>query len=328
MKLAILCSAHGFGHLGRQLALLPYLQSQASVQVFTAVPEGVVHNWAPEARVVPWSMDVGLRQLDSTHEDPEGTLPLVVERCAEEKIDLLAEQLRGVDACVVDVAPAGLEAARRAGCRTLAVGNFDWAWIYGHYPVLRDWAKQFADWQAGHVGLSLWPGPGLQGFAKVQAGGLLARRAERAWRAPRSSKTVLVCFGGFGLADLESFLPAIPRVTYVLAPPMPRLSRPDCLYVDDVPFPELLLGADVVFTKAGYGILGECLRAGVPMVFQHRAGFPEAPSLETVMRARGDVELQGSMPEALDKIWSRQRPEPVDAPVERVAEQVWNMLRF
>ena len=328
MKLAILCSAHGFGHLGRQLALLPHLQLRASVEVFTTVPEVVVHNWAPSARVVPWSMDVGLRQLDSTHEDPAGTLPLLEERCSEEQIDQLAARLRGVEACLVDVAPAGLEAARRAGCRTLAVGNFDWAWIYAHYPVLADWAQRFSGWQAGHRGLSLWPGPGLHGFAATQQAGLLARRAERAWRGPAGKKTVLVCFGGFGLAKLEQVLPLIPGVVYVLAPPMPRLDRPDCIFVDDVPFPELLLGADVVFTKAGYGILGECLRAGVPMVFQHRAGFPEAPSLEAVMRARGDVELQGSMQAALEKIWSRPRPEPLDAPTERIAEQVRNMLDF
>jgi hypothetical protein len=328
LKLAIVCSAHGFGHLGRQLALLPLLKARASVRVFTAVPEAVVHNWAPDVQVVPWFVDVGLRQLDSIREDPEGTLPLLEQRCSEEKIDLLAAQLRGVDACLVDVAPAGLEAARRAGCRTLAMGNFDWAWIYRHYPVLSFWAERFAGWQAGHQGLSLWPGPGLQGFAATQQGGLLARRAERAWRGPLGKKTVLVCFGGFGLADLETFLPVIPGVVYLLAPPMPRLDRPDCIFVDDVPFPELLLGADVVFTKPGYGILGECLRAGVPMVFQHRAGFPEAPYLEAVMWSRGDVALQGSMAEALARIWSQQRPEVVDAPVERVGERVRELLGF
>jgi hypothetical protein len=46
------------------------------------------------------------------------------------------------------------------------------------------------------------------------------------------------------------------------------------------------------------------------------------------MRARGDVELQGSMQAALEKIWSRPRPEPLDAPTERIAEQVRNILDF
>lgn len=329
MKLAVICSAHGFGHLGRQLAMLPMLQRSKdvkSVVLYTAVPEEVVRAWMPDAQVVPWQVDVGLLQKDSVREDPRGTLPLLARHCSEEKIEALADHLRGVDAVLVDVAPAGLEAARRAGCRSLAIGNFDWSWIYRHYPVLSLWSDRFAGWQAPHRGLSLWPGPGLSGFSSVEAGGLLARKAERAWRGPADKKKILVCFGGFGLQDLEQRLQPVPGVLYLLAPPMPRLDRPDCLYVDDVPFPELLAGADIVFSKPGYGILGECLRAGTPMLYLHRQGFPEAPFLERVMQTRGDVCVTGSLSTAIEQINSQKGPDPVDAPVERVADQVLHLL--
>lgn len=316
MRVALVCSAHGFGHVARQLATGAALRARGvEPTFFTAAPADVVEADLPGVSRVAWAVDVGIAQRDSLTEDVDATLARLEERCGETAIDALAAALSGYDRVLVDVAPAALEAARRAGVPALAVGNFDWAWIYRHYPALRGWADRFAAWQAPHPAIALAPGPGMRGFAQVERVGWLGRRRPPA-TLPGEGRRVLVCFGGFGLADVDALLPHVPGVTWVLAPPMPRLARPDARYAEDVPFPALVAGADAVLTKPGYGILVECARAGTPIAWLDRGAFPEAPSLEAAMRARGDAKADAATPEAVAEavttVLSRARPSPVE----------------
>ncbi len=313
---AIVCSAHGFGHVTRQLVVAGALRARGvDVELFTAAPAALIDETFPGARVRPWQVDVGIAQPDSLHEDLDQTLVLLDQRCGDSAIDTLADKLADRPWVIVDIAPAGLEAARRAGVPALAVGNFDWAWVYHHYPPLQRWAERFATWQAPHPAIQLWPGPGLHGFAKVTPAGLLGRRAPA--RRVAAGRTVLVSFGGFGLADLDAALPRVAGVTWVLAPPSPRLPRDDCAFVDDAPYPSLVAGADAVFTKPGYGIFAEASLAGTPIAWVARGAFPEAPSLVAALHARGDVEIAGAptddgfaaaLERALRTLWSRPRP--------------------
>ena len=318
MRVALVCSAHGFGHLTRQLALAEGLLARGHAPlVVTAAPDTVLDDYLPGVDRLPWTVDVGLVQADSLTEDPAATAARVDEVCSDERIDALAEALVGFDRVVVDLAPAGLEAARRAGVPTLAVGNFDWPWIYRHYTDLRATAERLAAWQAGHPAAQLRPGPDLSGFSEVTETGLLGRRRPPVRVAERA---VLVSFGGLGLDDIDARLPRLDGVTWVLAAPMPRLDRPDVVYVEGVSYPALVAGADAVLTKPGYGIHAETALAGTPVVFLDRGAFPEAPYLERAMLARGDLKLQGSVGSALDQLWSRPRPSP--APVDDTLDRL------
>jgi hypothetical protein len=334
VRVGIVCSAHGFGHVARQIAVAEALYARgAQVSFFTAAPAAVVHADLPDVTVVPWAVDVGIVQRDSLNEDVPATVAAVAERCAEARIDALAAALSGFDRVIVDVAPAGLEAARRAGRAPLAVGNFDWAWIYRHYPELRGWAEQFAEWQAPHAALALDPGPGMHGFASVEHVGLVGRRRDPARVAAENldGRRVLVSFGGFGLDGVDALLPRIAGVTWVLAPPMPRLERPDCAWAPGVSFPALIAGVDAVLTKPGYGIHAESALAGTPVVWLDRGPFPEAPFLEVAMRARGDEKVSSSSGPASARdvraavlaVLSRPRPTPVASDgAARVADRV------
>ncbi len=322
MRIAILCSAHGFGHLARQLGVAEALLARgAAVQVWTAAPPEVVHDYLPGLEVVPATLDVGIVQSDSLTEDLPATARVLAERTAEDAIDGLADRLRGrYDAAIVDIAPAALEACRRAGLPAVAAGNFDWAWTYRHYPLLAPWAARLAAWQAPHHALQMRPGPDLTGFAGTTEVGVVGR-----YRPPRrpdgvrgSDKAVLVSFGGFGLHALDALLPRIPGVIWLLAAPMTPLDRPDCRFVTGISYPALVGAADAVLTKPGYGIFAETALAGTGVVFVRRPGFPEAASLEAAMLDRGDVAVRSltapAVAEALDALWSG----PARAPIANV----------
>lgn len=312
MRIALVVSAHGYGHATRCVVLADALAHLGhAITLFSAAPAAILGD---RHAVRPWVVDVGLRQPDSLHEDLPGTLAALEERCAEAAIDALAAELAPFEKVVADIAPAALEAARRSRVPAVAVGNFDWAWIYHHYPPLSTWAARFAAWQAPHPAIALTPGPGPSGFRTVIPGGLLARSGPAVAVAPTG---VLVCFGGFGLDGLDAMLPELPGVSWVLAPPMPRLDRPDVRYVDDVPFPSLVAGAAALLTKPGYGVFAEAIVAGTPIVWVDRGAFPEAPFLEQALRARGDTKVEGqsgvlptreAVAEAVQVRLSRSRP--------------------
>jgi hypothetical protein len=263
------------------------IQHRVKLKLFTHAPE-VARNYLPEVDVVPYVLDVGIFQKDSLNEDPEETVSRLDTLYHDTWIDTLAECISGLDGVVVDIAPAALEAAKRAGVPALAIGNFDWAWVYQHYPKLYQWSEKMYQWQQGHRAMQLWPGPGLIGFKEVIPGGVLGREPGR--RVDLGiGKCGLVCFGGFGLQDVARFLPVIPGFTWVLAPPMRPLGRSDCCFIDTVSFSSLVASVDLVLTKPGYGILVECWHAGTPIVAVPRGAFPEAPSLVVALRERGGL---------------------------------------
>lgn len=315
MNIAVICSAHGFGHVGRQLAVVERLLMLGHhVVLYTAAPADLLRIAIPTTgtlTVVPWRVDVGIAQHDSLTEDLEATRVLWTE--ATQRIDALADALRGIDHAVVDVAPTALEACRRAGVPALAVGNFDWAWIYAHYPELSEFAPQMQAWQAHHPAVALAPGPGMHGFASVRSvAHPLARRASP-FRPDVPGKAVLVAFGGLGLANLESWLPRMAGVTWVLAPPSQAVERADVVYVEGVPFPSLLAGVDAVLTKPGYGVLAEAMLCGTRLCWVDRGQFPEAPYLERAMVDRGDVKVAGGaagVEAAVGEALTRGRPAP------------------
>ena len=327
MRIAIVCSAHGFGHVTRQLEVARRLRSRdVEVVLFTAAPAAVVHEWTPGLDLVPWTADVGIVQADSLTEDHAATTDAVRDRSSPARLSALASALAAQrpDLVVADCPPAALEAARMAGLPAVAVGNFTWPWIYRNTPGLAGCAELLEPWQQPHKAASLWPGPGMPGFSSVQSFGLVGRTATQL--PDLAPGHVLVSFGGLGLADLDARLPAIPGVRWLLAPPMPRLDRPDCTYLEGVPYPALVAAADVVVTKPGYGIFAEAALNGARLLWVPRGSFPEARFITQAMQARGDRRV--ALSDGADAtLWQRaltaavqaRLSDPVPQPVEDTA---------
>lgn len=318
MRVGVLCSAHGFGHTGRQLPVVArLLDLDHEVVLYSAASPDWVHGTlGPRAgfELRAARIDVGIVQSDSLTEDVEATV--AAWEAAVGRVDALADTLRGLDAAVVDIAPTGLEACRRAGVPALAVGNFDWAWVYARYPALAHLAPTLRGWHAGHPALALAPGPGLEGFGSVRAEPrpLAGPASAAAWARTPGTRRVLAAFGGLGLDGLDAWLPPMPGVEWVLAPPTPRVVRPDVRYAEGVPFGAVLASVDAVLTKPGYGILCEAMAAGVRLCWLDRGRFPEAPYLEGAMRARGDVKVRGG-PEGVAAAITEALRGPTPAPV-------------
>jgi hypothetical protein len=304
---AFVVTAHGYGHASRQMEVIRTLLARRpdlDAAVFSAAPEAVFRDYfgagdpgvSTRLRVLPQRADVGLVQRDGLSMDQAATLRALAERCGDEAPAALAAALAPVCPALVvaDLPPAAFPAAELLGVPSVGVGNFDWAWIYGHYGAeFAPWARRCEAWQArATLAVHLPPGPPLTGFGRVVEAAPLARRlfvdpaAIRARLAlPPGERAVLASFGGFGLDDPDRRIPRVPGVTWILAPPMPDLGRADTRFVDDEPYLGLLAACDAVFTKPGYGIVCEAARHRTRVLYTDRGDFPEYPFLVAWLHA-------------------------------------------
>jgi len=305
LVLAFVISAHGYGHASRQMEVIRTLlrrHDDARAVVLTAAPAAVFEDYLgrePDlfARVtlVPHRADVGIVQRDGLVMDHDATPRALAAvwpdpEGAEAALALTLAAHRPA-VVIADIPPVAFGAAARLGVPSLAIGNFDWAWIYGAYaeraPAFAPWARLCTRWQAqADLAVHLAPGPALTGFGRVVEGGLLARRLlvdPRGIRAelavPTGHRAVLASFGGFGLVDAGRRIPPLPGITWILAEPMDDLARPDTRFARGIPYLALLAACDAVFTKPGYGIVSEAARQHTRLLYTDRGDFPEYPWL-------------------------------------------------
>lgn len=303
--LGFVITAHGYGHAARQMEVVRVLLGRrpaARAVVLAAAPEALFRDYldaepAISARVsvVPWRADVGITQRDGLSMDREATLRALDERFGDpdraeaellEKLSMLRPSV-----IVADLPPVALGAAARLGVPSVAVGNFDWSWIYGYYaqqdPAFTPYQRLCERWQArATVAVHLAPGPPLVGFGRVIEAAPVARRlffdpvaARARLGVPPGDRAVLVSFGGHGLEDAQRRVPEVPGVTWILSSPMPDLGRRDTRFVTDLPYLALLAACDAVFTKPGYGIVCEATRHRTRLLYADRGDFPEYPWL-------------------------------------------------
>jgi hypothetical protein len=299
--LAFVITAHGYGHASRQMEVIRTLLSRRPgdrAVVLSAAPAAIFADYLgadPEvlgrADLVPYRADVGLGQRDGLVTDREATL-LALEQAwgdPEGAEGRLASALAPHRPAVVvgDIPPVAFGAAARLGVPSVAVGNFDWAAVYGFYAerdrAFAPWAGLAARWQAqASVAVHLTPGPPLAGFGRVVEGGVIARATpvpaagiRERLGVPRDHRAVLASFGGFGLSDAARRIPVVPGVTWILADPMPDLARPDTRFAREIPYLALLAACDAVFTKPGYGMVTEATLHRTRVLYTDRGDFPE-----------------------------------------------------
>jgi len=328
-------SGHGYGHLTRLCEVLRAVRSldpSVPVTLVGEVPEGLARRAVPgllSTRPVP--CDVGLLQRNALEIDELAT----AERCREfdsrweERVASEANFLRETGARLVlgDIPPLAFAAARRAGVRSLALGNFSWDWIYRHLaarqPTLLETAERAAlAYAAADLLLELPFAGDLSAFRRREQVGLVARRPRVGRPEARrllglgTQPVVLVSFGGIGLPALTPAVLAPNRGLRFLLPPELGIGRLQALGLD---YPDVVGAADVVLTKPGYGIVSDAIAAGTRVVYTERGDFPEyhilvreMPKYLACTYVSAEDLLAGRLSEPIARVLEIALPEPAD----------------
>ncbi len=309
--LAVYVSGHGFGHATRVGEVLRAVRERAPglpITVSTSAPaflfEGVV---PPPLDVRRMECDVGLAQKDALVIDEPGTAGAwrAFMEGFEERVAAEAAWLRrsGARLVLADIPPLAFDAAARAEVPSIALGNFSWDWIYAHLaprePALAAAAERCRESYGRAERLLRLPFRcDASAFREVVDLPLVVRRpsvsrAEARRRLGLDDRpVVLVSFGGVGLPGLQASAFAPLRDYQVAftgagasgpAPPHLRKLADAEVKAKGLGYPDLVGAADVVLTKPGYGIVTDCIGAGVRLVYTDRGDFPEYPVMVAEM---------------------------------------------
>jgi hypothetical protein len=298
--IAVYVSAHGFGHAVRVAEVVSQLVRfgpRLRVHLRTVAPEWLFQ--CADGRVVVHraASDVGIVQPNGLAIDLEATLASLAEleqrfepRVAEEAA-WLAET--GIALVLGDIPPLAFAAADRAGVSSIALGNFDWEWVYRNYAKRDRRFTPHAERAAACYGkaryaLRLPFHADMDAFLSVVDLPLVAQRsrcspaeARERLGLPAGRPLVLLSFGGLGFTAIrvERFA-EMPEILFLATeafrnPPanFVHLDRPDLDYT------LLLRACDAVVTKPGYGIVAASLANAVRVLYTARGDFPEAPIL-------------------------------------------------
>lgn len=299
-SIAVYVSSHGFGHAVRVaevVARLIRLGPALRVHLRTVAPRWLLPR--ADGRVVLHraTSDVGMVQPHGLAIDFEATLASLAEfeRTFERRVLEEAAWLAEAEVALVigDIPPLAFAAADRAGIPAIALGNFDWGWVYRSYAGRDRRFAAHAERAAACYAKALYAlrlpfHADMDAFRSVVDLPLVTRRsdcsraeARERLGLPAERPLVMLSFGGLGFTAIRVERFAQMREILFLAteafrdPPanLRSLDRPDIDYT------LLLRACDAVVTKPGYGIAAACLANAVRVLYTTRGEFPETPIL-------------------------------------------------
>ena len=287
-------------------------------------------------------MDPGVVQIDSLRLDEDETARQAARfyRDFDQRVADEAHRLRDLGATLIvgDIPPLAFAAADRAGIRSVAVANFTWDWIYGHYPQFERIAPGVVETIANgyaHADLSLRL-PMHGGFQSMMAVTrdipFIARQSTRDPAETRRTlglaagrPIVLVSFGGYGVDLPYDRIARSGRLTLVT----PDQDAPSALKYED-----LVAAADVVVSKPGYGIVSECMANDTALLYTSRGRFAEydvmVGEMPRVTRCRYIAQedlLAGRWADAVEALLA-QPPPPERAAIDGAAVAAAKILKL
>lgn len=304
MPLVFYISGHGFGHASRDVEIINALgrRLDAPIVVRTSVnPDLLERTLRVPVDLRPGVCDTGIVQSSAVAHDDAATVAAAVEfyRDFERRVDDEVARLADVDVDLIvgDIPPLAFATAAALGVRSVALGNFTWDWIYetqpGFLPSGAPIVELIRDcYRRADLAIELPFSGGFEVFGRVTRVPLVARRATQPagatrafFRLPASGRVALLSFGGYGLPSLDLAgidcrddwtIVTTDRVTTgAAAPPHVRRIVEREFLDGDFRYEDLVAAADVVMTKPGYGIIGECISTGTGLVYTPRGPFRE-----------------------------------------------------
>lgn len=310
MTVVFFISGHGFGHASREVEVINALGRLAGPDLRVIIRSEVSPALLERTIRVPFELrpgicDTGLVQANGVAHDDAATLAAVREfyRTFDDRVGAEAAALANdrPSVIVADIAPLGLAVAAALGVPSVFIANFTWDWIYEGFASFRAGAPEvFAAIRRAHalatVALKLPLSPSFDGagLTNIQPLPLIARRSTHPrletralFGLPADRQVALLSFGGYGLSDLDlsdvdaagdwHFVVTDRKITdgaHRALPYVHVLSEHD-LAVSPARYEDLVAASDAVITKPGFGIAGECIAAGTPMLYTSRGDFRE-----------------------------------------------------
>ena len=309
LSIALFVSPHGFGHAARAVAVVHELAQRSErlrVQLFTLVPEWFFRSSLPPSVVLEYhalQTDVGFVQHTSLQED----LPATVERLealyplSPALRDSLAGTLRsgGAQLVLCDISAVGILAAETAGLPSVLLENFTWDWIYAPYLEREPRLAKFSAYLAplySRATRHIQTTPCCRLAPGARLVGPIARRPRRTVAAtrqalgiPADGQMVLMTMGGMpGHFPFMERLGGVPELHFVLAGVESHAGLPANVRAvpHQSPFfhPDLVLAADAIVGKVGYGTVAEAFQGRTQFFYVPRPAFPESAVMEHFVR--------------------------------------------
>lgn len=323
-------SPHGYGHATMTAPLVAELRRRRPglrLTIQTALPRVFLETRYGHFDHVPNIPDFGFRMHSALAVDVEASAAQYLEQHAHFAAVVAdeAERLRASkpDLVLANVPYVTVAAAARAGIPVAAYSSLNWADLtdhfLGHLPHCNSVRAEIrASYAQAAVFLRPQPAqvmtlPNVRDIGPVARLGA-DRRAEirRHLGLGQGVRLGIIAFGG-----IDHRLPLERWPTLVgwfwLSSLNDTPSRPDMApwQAAGVPFADLLPSADVFIGKPGYGTFSEIGLAGVPMLYEPRPDWPEAPPLEAwlarhtrCLPVNAEQMVGGELPLLLQKLFS------------------------
>jgi L-arabinokinase len=283
LVIAYYVTGHGFGHATRVVEVVRELvKAGHEVHVATAAPSFIFTRditCQPGQLIVrKVVLDSGAVQSDALTVDRKGSLEQFARVSVLPRATLIATEVGWLntiraDLVVSDIVPIACAAAKEARTPCVCISNFSWDFIYSEYLMAAGGNHRAVVWQIAEDYASaacIFRLPGytpMPAFRHVVDAPLVVRRAVRSREEVRAEygiganqKLLLFNFGGQAASweIREDYLPEgwtclICTSLPIQAKLPPNFIRP----ARDVYVPDLMLAADAILGKIGYGTTSE-----------------------------------------------------------------------
>jgi hypothetical protein len=307
-------SAHGFGHMVRDCEVIRNLPPEIPLVLRTAGAQWFLRNELAgrPIEIAPAQFDRGTLGPDSSQIDLARTIDQVESLIAREEAELKEEvallKARGARLVVSDVPSFALEAAREAGVPSILIANFTWAGIYQHLAdhfcddgALRERTLRVIDhlqhqYDMGDLMLAADMCIPMRACHARRDVPMIARRGmnrrdilTRELGLNPARPILLLYIGREGIVDVRwERLKEFADLQLIAFNPPPG-SEP---YVHALPeslvdHSDAVASVDAVIAKPGYGMCGECIATGTPLIYMTRPQFAEMEAIDEIMQRWG-----------------------------------------
>ena len=298
---------HGFGHAVRASSVVYWVQQMCPdvlIIMVTTAPRWLLESYiAGDFIQRQRAFDVGVIQSDSLTMDRQATLEKLQQIRSQERSIIAGEvnfiRQNKVDLILADIPPLAAKIAKAADIPCWMLSNFGWDFIYspwgGEFIEIADWIGECFGQCDRLFRLPLYePMSAFPNITDVGLTGGTPRYAPEEIKqiygiTTSPEKTVLLTFGGLGLAQLpyenverfpdwqfitfDANAPKIYNLISVKNPEMKINGAPRIRPVDLMPV------CGRVISKPGYSTFAEALRLETPIVSLSREGFAESAFL-------------------------------------------------